>query len=97
MQLPRTLSELRGPLHGEVGLPLRVFWSGPDPQAARWDLADPHSRRDLYEIVLLEGSLDDIRELVNGSELVRLWHQMYLPPWVRSAWHPLIHRAQAAA
>jgi hypothetical protein len=53
----------------------------------------PIRRRDLYEIVLVEGTLDDVRELINGTELVRLWDQMYLPPWVRSAWRPLIDSA----
>jgi hypothetical protein len=63
----------------------------------RWDLADPARRRDLYEIVLVEGAIEDIRELVNGVELVRLWDQMYLPPWARAAWRELIESAGAAA
>jgi hypothetical protein len=63
----------------------------------RWDLADPARRRDLYEIVLVEGMLDDVRELVNGAELHRVWDQMYLPPWVRAAWQPLIDASNAAA
>ncbi|GAA5169032.1 hypothetical protein GCM10023321_64000 [Pseudonocardia eucalypti] len=95
--IPHALAELSGPLRGSVGLPARVFWSGPDPRAVRWNLADPQRRRDLYEIVLVEGTLDDIRELVNGAELVRLWDRMYLPPWVRAAWRPLIDAARPAA
>jgi hypothetical protein len=95
--VPHTLSELRGSLRGNIGLPARLFWSGPNPRAVRWNLADPSRRRDLYEIVLVEGTLDDIRNLINGSELVRLWDQMYLPPWVRTAWQPLIDSARTAA
>jgi hypothetical protein len=95
--VPETLSELTGALRGKVGLSAQLFWSGPDPRAVRWDLADPARRRDLYEIVLVEGTLADIRELVNGAELVRLWDRMYLPPWVRSAWRPLIDSALTAA
>jgi hypothetical protein len=91
------LAELRGPLTGKVGLPIRLFWSGPDPRGVRWDLADPVRRRDLYEIVLVEGTIEDIRELVNGVELVQLWNEMYLPPWVRAAWRSLIESAGAAA
>lgn len=86
--IPRALDELHGPLHGEVGLPARVFRSGPNPRAVRWGLADPGRRRDLYEIVLIEGDIEDIRELVSGPEPVR-----YLPPWVRSAWQPVIDTA----
>jgi hypothetical protein len=95
--LPRDLADLRGGLTGEVGLPVRLFWSVPDPTAVRWDLSDPGRRRDLYEIVLVEGTLDDIVELVHPGELVRLWNEMYLPRWVRTAWLPLITSSDAAA
>ena len=95
--MPRALRELRGPVHGTVGLPARLFWSGPDPRAVRWDLSDPDRRRDFYEIVLVEGTLDDIRALVNAEELVRLWGRMYLPPWVRAAWRPLSDTVGTAA
>jgi len=94
--VPGGLGELRGWLSGVVALPARLFWSGPDPRAVRWNLADSGRRRDLYEIVLVEGTLDDVRELVNGPELVRLWDRIYLPPWVRAAWQPLIDAAVAA-
>ncbi|MCA1675977.1 MAG: hypothetical protein LC799_28650, partial [Actinobacteria bacterium] len=69
----------------------------PDPRAVRWDLADLGRRRDLYEIILVEGTLEDIRRLVNGNALVELWDQMYLPPWVHAAWRPLIDSARTAA
>ena len=95
--VPRSLDELNGPLGGVIGLPARIFWSGPDPRAVRWNLADPGRRRDLYEIVLVEGNMNDVRELINGAELVRLWDQMYVPRWVRSAWRPLIESARTAA
>lgn len=95
--IPRALGELEGPLTGTVALPADVFWSGPEPRTVRWDVANPQRRRDLYEIVLVAGTLDDIRQLVNGPALVELWDQMYLPPWVRAAWRPLIDSARAAA
>ncbi|MGI9003599.1 MAG: hypothetical protein ACR2GH_18410 [Pseudonocardia sp.] len=95
--VPDVLDELQGPLTGTVGLPARLFWSGSQPRTVRWDLADPARRRDLYEIVLVEGTLDDVRQFVNGAPLVELWDQMYLPRWVRAAWSPLIDSARAAA
>ncbi len=95
--MPDGLAALRGRLSGVVALPARLFWSGPDPRAVRWDLAESERRRDLYEIVLVEGTPADIRELVNGAELVQLWDRIYLPPWVRAAWQPLIDAAAAAA
>lgn len=95
--VPHVLSDLGGALAGVIGLPARLFWSGPDPRGVRWDLSDSARRRDLYEIVLVEGTLDDVRALVNGPELVRLWDEMFLPPWVRAAWRPLIDSARPAA
>lgn len=95
--VPTTLDDLRGPLTGRVGLPASVFWSGPQPRAVRWDLAEVDRRRDLYEIVLVEGSAHDVHTLINGAALVDLWDQMYLPPWVRQAWRELIDSARAAA
>ncbi len=95
--VPGSLGELRGPLQGVARMPGRLFWSGPDPRNVLWDLSDRRRRRDLYEIVLLKGTLDDICELVNGPELVWLWEEMYLPPWVREAWRPLVEAGDIAA
>jgi hypothetical protein len=95
--VPRSLGELCGPLEGVARLPARLFWSGPDPRSVRWDLSDRLRRRDLYEIVLVKGTLADVCALVNGPELVRLWEEMYLPPWVREAWSPLVEPGDVAA
>ena len=97
MQVPRALVDLHGPTTGDVGLPVTLFWSGPRPRDVRWNVADRARRRDLYEIVLTEGSLDDIHQLVDGPALLDVWDQMYLPPRVRAAWTPLIDQARAAA
>lgn len=96
-ELPATVTDLRGPLVGKVRLPLRVYWTGPDPEAVIWDLARENRRARLYEIVLREGTLDDARALVNGAELVRLWERLFLPAHLRRAWQPLIDAARAAA
>ncbi|MDN5917322.1 MAG: hypothetical protein L0I76_19860 [Pseudonocardia sp.] len=95
--VPHSLDELDGALSGLIGLPTRMFWSGPAPATVRWDLSDPDRRRDLYEIVLTLGDLDDIRRLVNRRALLDQWTDLYLPPWVRDAWRPLIDSAETAA
>ncbi|SHN46908.1 hypothetical protein SAMN05443668_1193 [Cryptosporangium aurantiacum] len=92
-ELPSAVDDLRGPLDGEVHLPLRVYWTGPDPEAVTWDLGRESRRARLYEIVLREGTLDDIRSLINGRELVRLWDRLWLPVHLRRAWQPLIDAA----
>jgi hypothetical protein len=97
VELPRGLEELRGPTTGTVHLPLRIYWSGPNPQDVEWDLANVADRRWLYEVVLREGTIDDQRELINGAELVGLWSTLYLPPHIRRAWQPLIDAARRAA
>lgn len=71
------------PEHGVVTLPVNVFWSGPGRQ---WDLEDRRQRIQVYEIVLTEGTEDDVRRFIDIDELVRLWPDLWLPPHVRAAW-----------
>lgn len=93
--VPISLDELHGPVAGEVVLPVRLSWSGA-PGSRSYDLADEHDRRMLYELVLTEGGIDDVRRCVNAGELVRLWGSVWLSPHVRRAWEPLIAAASAA-
>ncbi len=97
LPVPGSLAELRGGLDGIVCMPARLFWLGPDPRSVRWDLSDRRRRRDFYEIVLVKGTLEDICAFVNGPELAALWDEMYLPPWVREAWRPLVEPGDVAA
>ena len=50
----------------------------------------------LYEVVLTEGTVNDVRSYVNATELLRLWSVLWLSPHVRRAWEPLIAAATAA-
>lgn len=93
--VPDSIDELNGELVGAVLLPLRLSWSGPS-EGRTLDLASEHDRRMLYEIVLTEGSIDDVRSYLDAAELVRLWRQLWLSPHVRRAWEPLIAAASAA-
>jgi hypothetical protein len=96
-RVPASLAELRGRLDGLVCMPARLFWLGPDPRSVRWDLSDRRRRRDFYEIVLVKGTLEEICAFVNGPELLRLWEDLCLPPWVREAWRPLLEPGEVAA
>jgi hypothetical protein len=68
---------------GVVELPLRVRWSG-SPRL--YDLEDRADRALAYELVLTEGTDDDVRSFVVLEELVDLWEDLVLPPHVRRAW-----------
>lgn len=85
VSLPARLKDLRGPAGGVVHLPLRVHSSGAGP-AQSFDLSDDGQRAGLYEIVLENGSVDDICHYVHAGELIRLWERMWLSPHVRRAW-----------
>jgi len=76
---------------GVVELPARVSWSGP---TRRWDLSDRRQRAQVYEIVLSEGTDDDIRRLIDVDALLDLWDDMWLAPHVRRAWAPFLQRAR---
>ncbi|MFI7427984.1 hypothetical protein ACIBPB_13440 [Micromonospora sp. NPDC049836] len=81
--VPRTLAELTGPTRGVVELPVRLMWSS----ERVFDLADPDDLLWMYENVLRETNrVDDLRTLVNGRTLRRVWRRLNLPRGVRLAW-----------
>ncbi|WP_326558286.1 hypothetical protein [Micromonospora sp. NBC_01796] len=88
----RTLTELTGPVRGAVELPLRLMWCSD----RTFELADPDQLLWMYENVLREATrADDLRRLVNGTLLRRVWPDLNLPHGVRRAWearHRTLHR-----
>jgi prevent-host-death family protein len=93
-----SLADLRGPSHGVVELPLRLFWSTPD---RTFDLDQPSRRQAMYEAVLREASRpDDLTSYLNGEVLIAVWPELYLPKGLRRAWedrHPALRAARLAA
>lgn len=85
------LASLRGPAHGAVEMPLRLFWSSPD---RHFDLDKPTTRRWLYQTVLREASRpSDLTAYLDRDTLISLWPGLRLPPGVRRAWeklHPVL-------
>ncbi len=67
-----------------------LWWSGPSPQ---FDLADRSERSRTYELVLREGTPNDIASVVDGALLVEAWPDLILPAELRQAWRHLIDRA----
>jgi hypothetical protein len=92
------LADLQGPAQGTIELPLRLFWSAPD---RTFDLSDPDMLRSMYEKVLREAiRMEELTRFVNGSTLIAVWRDLFLPRDVRQAWedrHPVLRRAAAAA
>lgn len=74
---------------GIVELPLHVSWSGP---RQRWDLGNRRQRAQVYEIVLSEGTDDDVRRFIDVDELLELWDDLWLAPHVRHAWSDHLRR-----
>lgn len=72
-----------------VVLPGHLHWSGP---SRTYHLADRADRARVYEIVLREGTEDDLLTHVDGAFLIDLWDDLILPVGLRSAWEPLISR-----
>lgn len=72
-----------------------IAWS--DPRRV-FELRDRRQRARVYEIVLREGTLDDLLTYVDGVLLVELWDDLVLPRAVRDVWTPLItHSIDLAA
>ncbi|MFI7026615.1 hypothetical protein ACIBMZ_28255 [Micromonospora sp. NPDC049900] len=88
-----TLTELRGPTRGVVELPVRLMWCAD----RAFDLADHDQLLWMYENVLRETTnVDDLRSLVDGRILRRVWRQLNLPRGVRLAWETR-HRSLRSA
>ncbi len=92
------LADLQGPVTGTVELPLRLFWSGTE---RTFDVSDQDVRRWIYETVLQNATRpDELATLLDGTTLVELWPQLYLPKGVRRAWedeHPVLRATAASA
>jgi len=91
------LASLRGPAHGTVELPLRLFWSSAD---RRFALDSPSARRWLYQTVLREASQPtDLTDYLDRGMLISLWPSLRLPAGVRRAWeelHPVLRSSGGA-
>mgnify|MGYP003348663905 FL=1 len=68
---------------GVVELPHHVCWSG---DARSCDLSVRDDRRRVYEMVLREGTVEDIRRYITVDDLLDLWDELVLPLPVRQAW-----------
>ncbi|NVK77291.1 transcriptional regulator [Streptomyces morookaense] len=68
-RLPFELSELHGPAHGTVSLPLHLAWSG----LTEFDLGRPRLRMSCYRILLAEGQHDDLVHYLNRERLIAIW------------------------
>lgn len=74
-----------------VVLPGHLYWSGP---SRTYHLADRADRARVYEIVLREGTEEDLLTYVDGAFLIDLWEDLILPSALRSAWEPTIARCR---
>jgi DNA invertase Pin-like site-specific DNA recombinase len=92
------LADLRGPAHGTVTLPLRLYWS---PPGRVFDLDDPFTLRSMYQVVLGEAARpEDLTSYLDRDTLVAAWPDLHLPRGVREAWeeyHPMLRAATTPA
>jgi transcriptional regulator with XRE-family HTH domain len=87
-QLPRLPIEAA---LGTIVLPPHVDWS---PAGRPRNLAERSERLLTYQVVLAEGSPQDIQRWVDGALLVDCWADLHLPAAIRHAWQPLVDRAR---
>jgi len=68
---------------GLVELPHHVCWSG---VPRTFDLAVRSDRCRVYELVLREGTDEDVRTYIRVAELLDLWDELTLPEHTRAKW-----------
>jgi len=90
------------------GLGPPAGWTGSDARTSGWvvipdhvdptnpqrvyELDDPAERKYVYEIVLADGTDEDINRLIDHTLLAELWDRLYLPHPVRVAWRQALDR-----
>ncbi|HDH03495.1 MAG TPA: XRE family transcriptional regulator [Actinobacteria bacterium] len=74
---------------GAVVLPIHLQWSGPE---RTFDLSIRSDRARVYEIVLREGTPDDLTRYIDGAFLKDIWDELVLPTTLRSAWQTALDR-----
>jgi transcriptional regulator with XRE-family HTH domain len=77
-----------------VTLPLHLNWSAPE---RIYRLSDRSDRARVYEIVLREGTADDVLAYIDGALLIDVWDDLVLPHDVRAAWARLVAASTAKA
>ncbi|BCJ33743.1 hypothetical protein Athai_12460 [Actinocatenispora thailandica] len=70
-----------------VVLPLRLNWSD---TGRSFTMRNRRDRAWVYEIVLREGTPEDVLTYIDGALLVDLWDELVLPVAIREAWNPLV-------
>jgi hypothetical protein len=60
-------------------------WADSNGRQHSISLTSPQCRL-LYQIVLTEGSADDVQEFLDRATLLRIWDQLWLPAVVHDAW-----------
>jgi excisionase family DNA binding protein len=83
-----------GPTSGSVELPFHLYWSDDNN---RFNLDKRARLRSMYQIVLTEGSDDDIRTYLNRDVLVDVWDELWLSPAVHAAWDDWVRQQRDAA
>ncbi|MFE4756716.1 hypothetical protein ACFRIB_42090 [Streptomyces mirabilis] len=94
-QLPGDLTELTGPIHGTVVLPLHLAWSG----LRAFDLGDEKLLLGMYRIVLLNGRREDYTCYLDAAQLIAHWPILgkMLGRGVRTVWEDRFAQLQSAA
>jgi len=73
-----------------ITLPLHLNWSQPNRE---FKLSDRDRRARVYEIMLREGTPEDVLAYIDGALLVDLWESLVLPRDVRAAWSDVVDSA----
>ena len=83
VEIPDDLGERPAAVRtGRVKLPNRIAWSG----QPTYDLDDPKDLARVYELVMTEGTADDVRTYIDLEVLLAMWDTMWLASHVREQW-----------
>jgi hypothetical protein len=79
------LHQLHGPAGGVVELPHSVLWAPGGPQV---DLDEPGGTTLVYQTVLAEGTVEDLKHLLRRDRPIAVRSELMLDRPVRDVWSP---------
>ncbi len=83
VEIPDDLGEVSvAPVTGRVTLPLHIAWSG----QGDYDMSNADQMRSVYELVMTEGTEDDVLHYIDLNQLLDVWEDLWLSPHVRERW-----------
>ena len=75
----------------KIQFPISVYWSEP---GRTFDLSEHADRMYAYQILIQEGRPENFLSVMDGTLLLDMWEELFLPRDIRPTWEPIVARTR---